>query len=435
MSDRIRLASALDVENMPYGDLFAWMDDTRLYRFRVIAHHIAVSQFAVIFHDMMRKLTVRWLRDENGTVAARLVTGLQNIESAQPSMEIWDLSRRVLASGTLKAIFSGSEPEDILDALASLPGDRDVAGFSRELKTFLDRFGYRSVFEAELMLPNWGDDPSYVFVMIKNYMKTDSAVSPRELAGKQEREREETSRKVMEELRGPRRLLFSFLLGLAQKFIAMREYTKATLIMGVAQIKREYHSVSRRFVIEGRLDEPSDLFFLTADEVRAVAAGRSIAGEPGAVITRRRAEYERNKTVVLPEYSRGKPRPMRPEELAACGDVEVLSGIAVSPGRVTGRARVITDPRSNAEIKPGEILVAPVTDAAWTPLFVTAGAIVVDVGGPLSHGSIVAREYGIPGVLNVGAATRMIKTGQLITVDGDAGKVFLHAQDNMEPIT
>jgi phosphoenolpyruvate synthase/pyruvate phosphate dikinase len=104
----------------------------------------------------------------------------------------------------------------------------------------------------------------------------------------------------------------------------------------------------------------------------------------------------------------------------------VLEGIGVSPGVVTAQARVITDPRRDAVLKPGEILVAPVTDAAWTPLFVTAAATVVDVGGPLSHGSIVAREFGMPCVVNVSGATQLIATGQTITVDGGAGKVYLH---------
>jgi rifampicin phosphotransferase len=431
LSARINTARALDVERMPYDDLFAWMDESREYRFKVIAHHITVSQFAVVFHDLMRKLTEKWLDDEHGTIAARLVTGLQNIESAQPSIEIWDLSRLVKRSPALLELFAGTAPEELLDAVTDST-DPDCAAFHRELEAFLARFGYRSVFEAELMLPNWGDDPSYVFTMIANYLQTDETVSPRELAGKQEAERIETSRQVMARLGGPQRPVFSLFLWLSQKFIAMREYTKATLVMGIAQIKREYHALSRRFTAEGIIDEPLDVFFLTSDEVRALAVGRRIGEDPRAVISRRRAEYERNKTVVLPEYSKGKPVPLRPEDLAAGGGIEVLSGIAVSPGRVTGRARVITDPRSNARIQPGEILVAPVTDAAWTPLFVTAGAIVVDVGGPLSHGSIVAREYGIPGVLNVGTATRIVKTGQLITVDGDAGKVFLHADETAE---
>ncbi|MBU2686356.1 MAG: hypothetical protein KKF41_02085 [Actinobacteria bacterium] len=428
MQERIERARLLDVETMPYGSYLGWMDESRDYRFRVITHHITVSQFAVVFYDLLRKLTERWLDDGRGTVASRLVTGLQNIESAQPSIEIWDLSRLVAGSDTLRGLFETKEPDELLESLRS-EGSADAAEFIRELDGFLDRFGYRSVFEAELMLPNWSDDPSYVFAMIQNYLPTDPEDSPRELSVRQEREREETCRRVRGELKGPRRLLFDLVLSGAQKFIAMREYTKASLVMGIAQIKNEYHALSRRFAREGFLAEPSDMFFLTMEEVRALARGEGSGPDVAGTVSRRRAEYERNRTVVLPEYSRGKPRPLEPAELAAGGASEVLEGIAVSPGKVTGRARVITDPRSNARIEPGEILVAPVTDAAWTPLFVTAAAIVVDVGGPLSHGSIVAREYGIPGVLNVGTATRMIRNGQLVTVDGDEGRVYIHATE------
>jgi pyruvate,water dikinase len=107
----------------------------------------------------------------------------------------------------------------------------------------------------------------------------------------------------------------------------------------------------------------------------------------------------------------------------------VLRGIAVSPGRVTGRARVILDPRTDASIEPGEILVAPVTDAGWTPLFIAAAGVVVDVGGTLSHGSTVAREYGLPAVVNVKVGTRVIRTGQTITVDGTQGVVVLEDGD------
>jgi pyruvate,water dikinase len=183
---------------------------------------------------------------------------------------------------------------------------------------------------------------------------------------------------------------------------------------------------------DGVIPEPEDLFFLTNLEVETLARGEGGDLAVDELVARRRREYERNKSIVLPEYSKGKPRPLSRRELELESDVEVLTGIPVSPGRVTGAARVITDPRRSSAIKPGEILVAPVTDAAWTPLFLTAGAIVVDVGGPLSHGSIVAREYGIPGVLNVGVATKLIETGQTITVDGDEGKVYLHALEGAD---
>ena len=143
-------------------------------------------------------------------------------------------------------------------------------------------------------------------------------------------------------------------------------------------------------------------------------------------IDRRRDEYRRNHEVELPEFFFGRPKPVRRSENEADRSIEVLKGIPVSPGRVTGKARVILSPREKASLNPGEILVAPVTDAGWTPLFLVAAALVVDIGGLLSHGSIVAREYGIPGVINVREGTRVIRDGDEITVDGNVGEVILH---------
>ena len=129
---------------------------------------------------------------------------------------------------------------------------------------------------------------------------------------------------------------------------------------------------------------------------------------------------ERNRYVRLPERFTGRPTPL-PMKAAAAQDM--LTGTPVSPGQVTGRARVIRDPRFDGPMQPGEILVAPVTDASWTPLFALASGLVVDMGSALSHGSTVAREYGLPAVVNVRSGTTTIRTGDLIAVDGTKGTV------------
>ena len=107
---------------------------------------------------------------------------------------------------------------------------------------------------------------------------------------------------------------------------------------------------------------------------------------------------------------------------------DVLEGTPVSPGLVTGRARVIVDPTTDGPMQPGEILVAPVTDAGWTPLFALASGLVVDMGSALSHGSTVAREYGLPAVVNVRRGTKSIRTGDLVQVDGRRGVVTILAE-------
>ncbi len=142
-------------------------------------------------------------------------------------------------------------------------------------------------------------------------------------------------------------------------------------------------------------------------------------------IAKRRVEYESNQKFNPPNVVVGEYDPINHPEQPVSLEGDYLEGIAVSPGIVRGPARVILRADENAQVLPGEILVAPFTDPGWTPYFIPAAGIVMDLGGQLSHGSIVAREYGIPAVVNVGPATRLIKTGQLIEVDGNRGRVRL----------
>jgi pyruvate,water dikinase len=137
----------------------------------------------------------------------------------------------------------------------------------------------------------------------------------------------------------------------------------------------------------------------------------------------RRAEYDRNSLIHPPDVVFGNFDPEKYVPDSVDTDVETLTGVPVSHGVVTGKARVILRADADQQVLAGEILVAPFTDPGWTPYFVTAAAIVMDQGGMLSHGSIVAREYGIPAVVNVGNATKIIKTGRTIKVDGNRGIV------------
>jgi pyruvate,water dikinase len=167
--------------------------------------------------------------------------------------------------------------------------------------------------------------------------------------------------------------------------------------------------------------EADDMFFLRLEEIAPIVGGT--AGFDVRVrVAERKAEYERNLALSPPAIVVGKydPKKHKPDTFDSAS--EELSGLAVSPGVVTGPARVILH-AGTEQVLPGEILVAPFTDPGWTPYFIPAAGIVMDQGGLLSHGSIVAREYGIPAVVNVGPATKIIKTGQMIQVDGDNGVV------------
>jgi pyruvate,water dikinase len=167
-----------------------------------------------------------------------------------------------------------------------------------------------------------------------------------------------------------------------------------------------------------------DIFFLESSEIEPVVQGRADFDVKGR-IAQRRAEYEWNKTQNPPAVVLGRYDPQKHVAAAVDTNARVLHGIAVSPGTVTGKARVITQPNNGQHVEPGEILVAPVTNPAWTPYFLPAAGVVMDMGGVLSHGAIIAREYGIPAVVNVGPASKIIKTGQLLRVDGGCGIVTI----------
>ena len=182
-----------------------------------------------------------------------------------------------------------------------------------------------------------------------------------------------------------------------------------------------YRELNRRLVARGLTSSPDDMFFLLWGEIKALATGVRTPEDIAQVIEARRRDYQWSQRVDVPKLQEGTPRTLDATDTPHGLE---LDGMGVSPGRVTGVARVVTDPRSSAYIEPGEILVAPVTDVAWTPLFAQAAGLVVEVGGLLSHGSIVAREYGVPAVVGVTGATRTIRTGDRITLDGATGQVL-----------
>jgi len=169
-------------------------------------------------------------------------------------------------------------------------------------------------------------------------------------------------------------------------------------------------------------ENQDDVFFLRLVELEPVVQGK-VDSDFRQVIKDRRTEYDKNCLISPPDAIFGKFDPDNYVPQSVDTDVETLTGMPVSPGVVTGKARVILRAAADQQVLAGEILVAPFTDPGWTPYFVTAAAIVMDQGGILSHGSIVAREYGIPAVVNVGFATQIIKTGQTIEVDGNRGTI------------
>jgi len=298
-------------------------------------------------------------------------------------------------------------------------------------QSHLKAFGH-TLYDLDFIHPTPADDPGPVLDAFKLYLRG-QGVDPAARQRASEQRREQAAQAVRARLRGWRLNVFNTWLTRAQKFAPLREDGLAEVGLAYPLIRQMLREAGRRFVQAGALKDADDIFWLTEAEVRQVARQLD-AGEPveqlAVHVPRRRAEHEAalrvNPPLALPQMKVfGFDLMSLKGRRGRGGSGDVIKGVACSAGRVTGPARVLLGPDDFHQMRPGDVLVAPITTPAWTPLFALASAVVTDVGGPLSHGSIVAREYGLPSVLGTGVATRRIRSGQIVTVDGGAGTVTL----------
>ncbi|MBM7086333.1 PEP/pyruvate-binding domain-containing protein [Micromonospora humidisoli] len=286
------------------------------------------------------------------------------------------------------------------------------------LSGFLSRYGHRAAAEADVGVPRWAEDPTPVFAAIANYLRlTDPAQAPdrrfTEAAAAAGAALDELAARVHRR-RPVRGRIAVLLLRRARRLAGLREAGK---FAGLYRLR----TVREQLLLIGATLFPTadDVMFLTLDEVEAALDGADLTG----LVARRRATHRRElRRRVVPVALLSDGTDVESTLPAPADGTGVLRGVGAATGRVTGPARVVTDP-ATAHLEPGEILVTATTDPGWTPLFLTAGALVTETGAIMAHGPTVAREYGIPAVISVPGATARIVTGQLVTVDGAAGTV------------
>jgi phosphohistidine swiveling domain-containing protein len=347
-----------------------------------------------------------------------LLRSLPHNVTTEMDLELWQIAVRLRADdASVTRLRAGSGP---------LP-----AVLRGELDRFLRRHGHRAVAEIDIGVPRWRDDPSYVLGVLAGYLRLATTDADREStpdamfargAAAAERAVADVVARVRRRSR-PRALVVGWALRRTRELAGLRETHKDHLVRLIAAARTDLVDVGGELAGRGLLAEADDVFFLDLAEARSALLG----ADHRDVVAQRREDHARELR------RRHVPRVLlsdgtEPEALAApaAGD-GALVGTPASAGEVTGLARVVLDP-ADAHLEPGEILVVPSTDPGWTPLFLTAGGLVMEMGGANSHGAVVAREYGIPAVVGVPDATGAIITGQRITVDGAAGSVRLTAE-------
>ena len=394
---------------------------------------LVVNVCALRFAPWMRVLRLlvrRWAKALRPDAEVLLGSGSEGVLSAEMGRGIWVLAQEARRSERVRAILLGRAPERILSELKQ---ETEARPFLDRLESFLATNGHRALKEFELRSVRWEEDPAPVLGMVRNYLSIDAGPEAQERKAREARAdlirelREKLEGLPFERLLGLRFRLIRFAAERVKYFFKLRENSRFFHIMAIGVLRKKVLRIEQDLMRQGKLKCKDDIFFLRSAEVALMQAGPLAWRDVEDRIRERRIEHIRLSKMGPPKTLGIAPLP--PPLPGATVDGALLSGQCASPGRYEGIARVILDPSIDAQLEPGEVLVAPYTDPAWTPLFLTAGAAVVEIGSYLSHAGTVAREFGMPCVVDVAEATQRIRTGDRVAVDGDLGSVRILVGD------
>ena len=441
MLDRYAGLKALDLDRASNIELLENFEETinvtrRMWEIHMYMMYGTYTAY-ILFENMCRDLVGI---DDTHPTFHKLVSGFDN-KVLQVDRRLWEFSRKAEEMG-LAPLFLESAPEKILPALEADPRGRE---FLEAFREFLDEDGWRMQRMSEINLPTWVEDPTPALVNVKQFLAKGGDFNLDREREKLAREREAAEQEVLSKIEPEQKGWFTTLLRLAQKSgIFSEEHDHYLDLYTHAMIRRSCLGLGRRFVQEGAVDDPEDVFFLIPDEVRKAAICPD-QFDLRDIVARRREEWEGwcregNPPAILKD---GFTMEQAMEVLVKSNDPIALKvvvgsmpverpelkadlhGICGSPGVAEGPARVILSEDQLSEVRPGEILVAATTSPSWTPVFSFIKGVVVDRGASLSHAAIVGREYGIPVLMNVFTGTQTIRTGQRIRVDANMGALYI----------
>ena len=382
-----------------------------------------------MFEDLFREL----FPDVDPLDTYMMLGGFPN-KSVETEHALWDLSRKILTSGTLREVFAETAASDVMQKLEATDEGR---AFLEEFHKYLEEYGQGISRFYEISSSSWSEEPNPVIEHIMDYLRNpdrdvraerEAVVATREKAVSNARAR--LRGRSEEEVKR-----FEFLLKAAQEATVISEDHNFWIdYCGLYQVRRVLLEIGKRFAQQGIIENYSDVFYLEPNELRETMRSPEKLDAKG-IIASVKAEMEHFRKIQPPvalgtDYG---PPPDDPVS-KAMGRLfsgppdnpegsDVIRGNAASSGKARGTARVVLSLADADKLREGEVLVAHTTLPPWTPLFAKATAVVTDVGGVLSHAATVAREYGIPAVVSTGVGTVRIRDGQIVEVNGSAGSV------------
>jgi len=353
--------------------------------------------------------------------------GVPNNPTTEMDLRLWEMTKGIRADTASVKAMKSETPREL--AQRYLRGDLPPVVMDA-VNRFLERYGGRGLCEIDLGRTRWTEDPTHVFEMLVNFLKIENEnEAPDAVFARGRSAAEAAVEKLTANIRKSRggfikARVARFFANRARMLMGLRENPKFFAVRMMWIIHRELRKTGREFMAAGELVHDDDVFYMSLAELREFAA--KTPRDWKSLISERRSRFERElQRRQLPRLLLSDGRAFY-EGMAesAAGDGKNITGSPVSPGVVEGKVRVVRDP-SRAGLMPGEIMVCPGTDPSWTPLFMVAGGLIMEVGGMMTHGAVVAREYGIPAAVGVDRATLRLKTGMKIRLNGSTGEITL----------
>ena len=429
--DEARRLNQIDLSSKSAGDLLKMA--RRLVDQQIdFGRRFQLANSTMVWNEYLQAILDRFRPGEGASLAASLMSGGGEVVSAKHGYRLLRLAATAKDDAGARSYLAERSTDP--NGWRQLP---EGSPFRQQLERFLEEFGHRAVDEAEFSTPRWREDPGYLLDQVRSLVEQNAAI-PEDTAA---RDRRKSAELEVTRLPSYVRPLIRWMAAQARTAAALREAGKSALISMIEPVRGLALETGRRLVEEDALDDKSQIFYLAWEDCEAYLLGewkgagaRNLTADRAAL--RKQWQNEHPEDIYIVDASgqpaRLSPAPDAPPESAGEAASETgngLAGVAVSAGRGSGPARIIRDPREGNRLQPGDVLVAPSTDPAWTPLFLRAKGVATEVGGYLSHGAIVAREYGVPAVVNVPGLLDKVKEGAIITVDGDTGRVELNGKD------
>ncbi|MEW6474225.1 MAG: rifamycin-inactivating phosphotransferase [Actinomycetota bacterium] len=360
-----------------------------------------------------------WLGEKNP--ADTLAQSVPHNVTSEMGLALLDVADVIRPHPEVVAFLEHVESEDFLDELATLPGGREARD---AIQAYLDRYGMRCVGEIDITRPRWSERPTTLVPVLLGNIKNFEPGAAQRRFEQGRREAEKKEQELLERLRAlpdgeGKAEEAKRMIDRVRTFIGYREYPKYGMVSRYFVYKQALLNEAERLVQADALRDKEDIFYLTFAELHDVVRTNQVDDE---LIRQRKDAFRSYQALtpprVLTSDGEGIAGAYRRDDLPA----GALVGLPVSAGTIEGRARVILD-MAEADLEPGDILVTAYTDPSWTPLFVAIKGLVTEVGGLMTHGAVIAREYGVPAVVGVEHATRLIRDGQRIRVHGTDGYV------------